>query len=582
MAETERDMLATQPAPHPGAIGPYRILKELGKGGMGVVYLASDPSLDRKVVIKVLHSYLADDPVFLKRFMQEADHAASVNHPSVIRIFDIARQAKPPYIVMECFQGEPLDRLVASRGPLPPTTALLVARNVALGLREATRLGLVHRDVKPSNILVDDEGFVKLLDFGIAKSVERDPKLTGTGELLGTPYFMAPETLRGEAADFRSDMYSLGVTLFYVFTGSYPYAGRNVAELAVKLHTEKQPDPRDVRPSVPDACAALIRQLMAAIPDQRYPDYDALIRSVDRARRDEPTAHGRRSRWVPAFAAGILLASGVATIYYTQRAGTVSQQAHAPEVRSPQPPVPQAPPAAQSSPLSVPPEVPPGEDWIAHAGLGYDFSTPSQLDDWLFLGGGRMQRDSFDVAWAWSPGRLVSNPRSRMVLQRVLRGDTAVGLEFELADLPGSLIAVTLFERPERVGGYVFEVDSTTAYIRRLVEHGIVTLGSAPLPSAANRRLVRIEATGAQLRLLVDERPVVTVEDTKLREGELSVSAPRGRVYVYRVVIEADVVARGPLPRRLGGQPPARPGRPTEPHAPRMGPTAAERHDADL
>lgn len=579
MGESERDLLATKPVTALSDIGGYRVLGEIGKGGMGVIYLAMDPSLDRKVVIKVLHPYLAGDPVFLQRFVQEANHAATVDHPSVIRIFKVDQSSQPPFIVMEYFDGEPLDRHVAQHGPLGNAIGLLVARNIALGLREAARHGLVHRDVKPSNILVDRDGFVKLVDFGIAKSIHRDLKLTEVGEILGTPYFMAPESLKGGTVDFRSDMYALGVTLFYCFTGRYPYEGRNVAELAVRQHTGDRPNPLAIVPTITPACAQLISRLMEIAPENRYADYDHLIDAIDNARAEldrSTTSRFRGMRALMAAAASLCgLALAIGGYYFLFRGhepagSTPPPESSATAPSSPPAATPGGPPQASAMPVSPQPknEEGPKIELLDMTGpalparLDYDFSDSASMRDWFSLSPGMARRDGQVARWMVAGGRLVSAPQSRFILRKIIKGDAKIDLDFELPEGQAGPLALHLFVIPSRRGGYVFHLGRTATRISRAgdrLQEPVAASESGGMAPA--RRLVQITADGQRLRIIEAGTIAAEIEDAEFREGDLSLSAPVGTVLVHRLTVRATEV-RSVSPQALpAAKPQKRPDR---------------------
>ncbi len=580
MGESERDLVATKPVTALSDIGGYRILGEIGKGGMGVIYLAMDPSLDRKVVIKVLHPYLAGDPVFLQRFVQEANHAATVDHPSVIRIFKVDQSSQPPFIVMEYFDGEPLDRLVAHQGPLGNAIGLLVARNIALGLREAARHGLVHRDVKPSNILVDRDGFVKLVDFGIAKSIHRDLKLTEVGEILGTPYFMAQETLKGGTVDFRSDMYALGVTLFYTFTGRYPYEGRNVAELAVRQHTGDRPDPVAIVSTITPACSQLICRLMEIAPENRYADYDKLIDAIDSARAGLDRGNTSRSRARRAVLVSVASLCGLAIAsggyYFLSRGARPAASTSSPEPSAPAPSIPPA--VTQNGPdptTAVPAPGPQPKREEGHeraapdtngsallAKLDYDFSDSASTRDWFSLSIGPPRREAQSTQWRVAEGRLVSAPQCRFILRKIIKGDAKIDLDFELPEGQVGGLALHLFVIPARRGGYVFHLGRSAARITRAADRQQepVTVGE-PGGTAQARRSIQITADGQRLRIIEAGTVAAEFEDAEFREGDLSLSAPVGTVFVHRLTVSASEVKSYTAPPLPAAKPQKRPDR---------------------
>jgi eukaryotic-like serine/threonine-protein kinase len=269
-------------------LGHFRIERQLGAGGMGEVYLATDLALDRPVAIKVLPDGVARDPKRRERMIREARAQARVVHANVAHMYFIGEDDGRLYFAMEYVSGATLADRIA-KGPMPPDDALAVIRAAVLGLREAQRSGFTHRDVKPSNLMIDGHGVVKVLDFGLAAGGGEAPTVAGPvaqTSLAGTPLYMAPEQARGEAVDFRTDIYALGATLYHLVSGKPPFEAESVEQL-VSLHATA------ARPSVPRgprralgairAIDALCTRMMAARPEDRFASYDDLLRAIDLA-----------------------------------------------------------------------------------------------------------------------------------------------------------------------------------------------------------------------------------------------------------------------------------------------------------
>ena len=260
------------------SFGRYQDAILLGSGGMGAVYRALDPSLDRYVAIKVLTHR---DPRYVERFRREAQVLARIGHPAIIQIYEIVGSdddTVDPYIVMEYFDGQPLDVLV-KQGPLAPVQVVSVVRQCADGLRRAHANNVVHRDIKPGNIMMSAAGEVKILDFGVAKL--RDAKKDLTGEaVLGTPYYMSPEQATGYAIDARSDIYSLGITAFHLLTGRKPFEAKSKVD--VMLMQVKTPLPQ-IAQFVPcdERVAGIVEKMCAKKPGERYQSCDELIAAID-------------------------------------------------------------------------------------------------------------------------------------------------------------------------------------------------------------------------------------------------------------------------------------------------------------
>ena len=252
----------------PATIGPYQVLKPLGVGGMGEVFLAYDERLDRKVAIKRIRSDAGATPERRERFRREARVAAKLNHPAIVQIYDVLTEGDVSYIVMEHVEGTNLRRLLDD-GPLPAGEVVVLARDVAQGLAEAHQQGIVHRDLKSENVLVTPEGRAKIADFGIAKRVLAGPEegsLTADGRVLGTFRTMSPEQARGEPVDFRSDLFSLGVLLYEALTGQSPFEAENELAMLSRIVHGRQIPVRKVRPEVPQELSDLVDQLLEKDP----------------------------------------------------------------------------------------------------------------------------------------------------------------------------------------------------------------------------------------------------------------------------------------------------------------------------
>ena len=220
------------------AIGRYQLLQVIGKGGMGVVYLAKDPILQRLVAIKVLAPHLASDETVIARFINEARIAASLQHPNIVTVYEAGQDGDFVFMAMEYVEGQDLAALLRQRGRLHPDEAIAILRGVALALDYAHQRGIIHRDVKPSNVLVSEDGVVKLMDFGIARVVGGE-RHTKTGVLVGTPEYMAPELWEGKEADKMADLYALGVMAYEMLTGEVPFSGETPIAVGYKhVHGE--------------------------------------------------------------------------------------------------------------------------------------------------------------------------------------------------------------------------------------------------------------------------------------------------------------------------------------------------------
>ena len=229
--------------------GRYRLLSKLGSGGMSTVYLAEDETLERSVAVKVLHAGISDQPDQIERFRREARAVAQLSHPNVVAVIDAGEDGGHPYIVFEYVEGETLKQRIDRLGRLPVDEAAAYAIEIGRGLAAAHARKLVHRDVKPQNVLIDAEGRAKVTDFGIALSLESDG-LTKTGRVLGTTDYVSPEQAMGQDVDARSDIYSLGILLYEMLTGHPPFQAETLVGVAMKHVNEPMPDVQEARPQI--------------------------------------------------------------------------------------------------------------------------------------------------------------------------------------------------------------------------------------------------------------------------------------------------------------------------------------------
>src|SRR5687768_14846584 len=307
-------------------LGPYEIVAPIGAGGMGEVYRARDPRLGREVALKVLPEAFAGDAHSRARFEREARAASALNHPNIVTVHDIGTHDSILYVAMELVEGQTLrDRLAG--GPLPSSTVLDLAVQMAGGLAKAHAAGIVHRDMKPENVIVSDDGHVKILDFGLAKlqavpsaltelsAVETvAPTLTEVGMMLGTFAYMSPEQAQGKPVDARSDVFSLGIMLYEMSTGRRPFSGDNGVSLLSSILRDTPAPITETRPSAPAHLDRIVRRCLEKSPDQRYADARALRDELLTLRADLASESGRRTaprsrqRWAPRIAAATVAA----------------------------------------------------------------------------------------------------------------------------------------------------------------------------------------------------------------------------------------------------------------------------------
>jgi serine/threonine-protein kinase len=262
--------------------GRYRLEAKLGSGGMSTVYLARDQTLDRDVAVKVMHREMSEQADQLERFRQEARAVAKLSHPNVVAVIDAGEDGGHPYIVFEYVEGETLKQRISRVGALDPQEALAYAIEIARGLTVAHARNMVHRDIKPQNVLIDAEGRAKLTDFGISRQLEQDG-MTATGRVLGTTDYVAPEQAMGHGVDPRSDIYSLGVVLYEMLIGQVPFHADSQVGVAMKHVNEELPDVQQRRPEVSAAAALVVERATDKDPNQRYQEVGEMIDDLSTA-----------------------------------------------------------------------------------------------------------------------------------------------------------------------------------------------------------------------------------------------------------------------------------------------------------
>jgi eukaryotic-like serine/threonine-protein kinase len=260
--------------------GRYRIMRKLGSGGMADVYLAEDEELGRRVAIKILNDKYAPDDQFVERFRREAKNAAGLSHPNIVSIYDRGEAEGTYYIAMEYLDGRSLKELVVARGPLPIPDAIAATRQVLAALRFAHRKGVVHRDIKPHNVMADADGRLKVTDFGIARAGVS--QMTEAGSIIGTAQYLSPEQARGAPVDQRSDLYSMGVVLYEMLTGQVPFTGESPVEIAMKHLSDTPRPPSLLRPDIPPDLDMVVLRALAKNPEDRFQAAEEMDAELDR------------------------------------------------------------------------------------------------------------------------------------------------------------------------------------------------------------------------------------------------------------------------------------------------------------
>ena len=268
-------------------LGDYHVLRRLGQGGMGQVYLAEQLSLKRQVALEILRADLAANPTSLQRFKAEAEAVAKVTHANIVQVYAVGELDGLPYMALEYVEGRNLREFVTKKGPPELLLALSIIRQAAAALQRAGEAGIVHRDIKPENILLTRKGEVKVADFGLSRCLDGDRpalNLTQSGVTMGTPLYMSPEQVEGKPLDARTDIYSLGVTSYYMLAGQPPFDGATAFEVAMKHARDEPPPLASVRPDLPAALCAAVHKMLAKDPAQRYQTGRELIRDLARVR----------------------------------------------------------------------------------------------------------------------------------------------------------------------------------------------------------------------------------------------------------------------------------------------------------
>ncbi|MCL4472328.1 MAG: Stk1 family PASTA domain-containing Ser/Thr kinase [Actinobacteria bacterium] len=267
----------------------YEIIRRLGSGGMADVYLARDTQLGREVAIKVLYKRYARDEEFVARFRREAQSAAGLNHPHIVSIYDRGEAEDSYYIAMEYLEGRSLKDVITEEGPLPPSQAIDYAEQILLALQFAHEHNVIHRDIKPHNIVISGRNQVKVTDFGIARA-GTSPAMTETGSIIGTAQYLSPEQAKGKAVEHSSDLYSLGVVLYEMLTGRVPFEGENPVAIALMHLSDEPVPPQALVPEIPDNLNSVVMRALAKNPQDRYPSAENFLADLERCRNDLPVA----------------------------------------------------------------------------------------------------------------------------------------------------------------------------------------------------------------------------------------------------------------------------------------------------
>ncbi|MCC7536244.1 MAG: protein kinase, partial [Deltaproteobacteria bacterium] len=303
VASSPRPERTSTPPIAPGdRLAHFRVERKLGEGGMGAVFVARDESLDRAVALKVLKPELGRELELNERFLREARAQARISHEGVVHIYFIGQDERGMFFAMELVDGDALDSTLDRGEPLEPEEARLAMIQVAAALREAHAAGFIHRDIKPSNLLRTARGVIKVADFGLAKPLEDDVKLSRAGLILGSPLYMAPEQARGDDVDHRADMYSLGASFHHLIVGEPAFDGKNAIAVMTAHQYEPAPSVCSRHPGVSPQLGAVVDKLLAKKPEDRFATYDELIDALE----DAAPEHVQYAGFVTRAAAGII------------------------------------------------------------------------------------------------------------------------------------------------------------------------------------------------------------------------------------------------------------------------------------
>ncbi len=261
--------------------GRYELLEKKGDGGMAVVYKAKDRLLNRFVAIKILRPEYIRDPKFIDSFRRESQSAAGLSHPNIVSVYDVGREGNIYYIVMELLDGENLSDLISRKAPLDEKQVIDIARKIASALSFAHKKKIIHRDVKPHNILITDDGTVKIADFGIARAVNSSTIVNNTSTVMGSVHYLSPEQAKGGYVDARSDIYSLGIVMYDMLTGNVPFDGENAVSVAMMHMNEDVPAPSLVNPHISAMMDAIVLKAAARRPEDRFSSADELIEALN-------------------------------------------------------------------------------------------------------------------------------------------------------------------------------------------------------------------------------------------------------------------------------------------------------------
>jgi serine/threonine-protein kinase len=504
--------------------GRDRLLELLGQGGMATIFRALDTQLGREVAVKLLRPQYLRDPDFSSRFRQEAQNAASLSHPNVVTVYDYGEDPQGPFIVMEYVDGEDLASILRNNGALPPTQATRIAAAVARALAASHARGIVHRDVKPGNVLIGRDGRVKVVDFGIARAIA-EAQMTMPGTTLGSVHYFSPEQARGEPATSESDIFSLGIVLYEMLTGGRPWEGDSAASVALARLSGPVPDPALARGSIPPDLAAITRKALARLPGDRFASAAAMADALEASRTATGSSAATAGAGAAAGAAGGIARSNPTVVSYPPDAYAGSDDARSARARPvsdrsrPRPTEPDDQPPTGTSPVV----------WLAGL-IAIGLLAAVAFLVFQVLSGPTTPTQPTDVEVPQFVGTLLAD---------ATREAEGLGLLLEPTNVPSDQPVGTIITQdpPE---GTVVEPDST---VRVTVAQGLETV---PTPNLRNKT----EAQAVQEIVAAGLEPGVKTEefDPTVPEGLVAAQNPAPGVVVAKGSPVDYTVSQGPEP----------------------------------
>ncbi len=489
--------------------GRYRVISRVGSGGMADVYLAQDQLLGREVAVKVLHHHFAEDHEFVERFRKEASSAAALSHPNIVGIFDRGEWNGTYYIAMEYVAGRSLKAIVREDGALEPALAIDIVIQILRAARFAHRRGVIHRDLKPHNVILDEEGRARVTDFGIARAGASD--MTLTGSIMGTAQYLSPEQAQGFAVSDASDLYSVGVVLYELLTGAVPFEGDSAVAIAFKQVSAAPRPPSELNPAIPPSLDAVVMRALAKDPAARYASADELISALQ---------HERET--LPAYSPAAAI-TGVYETLPTRPAAPATAIAAAPLIA---PPAYGAPVYAGGAEPPLPPEDRVSRRWIWLVALALALAAAAVAAA-LLLGKSPVRVHVPDVRGDTEPVAITALHRVGLQAAPSREASTTpVGLVTKESPAPGvsvkkgSRVDIVISSGPALVGVPSVNGERSAEAVKKLEEAGFKPkVKQAPSPTVQAGKVIGTEPSGAavqggQVTVLVSSGPApVSVPD---------------------------------------------------------------------